>query len=210
MKKGIILIVLAIIIVIGAFYIILNSPSNNNNNHNNNHNNNNSTFILNTVALTQNDIGEDYQLIDENYWKDRNFTNATGNGITWKQIEHYQSSFIGNNTNGPITPYDKKNVTLQTITKLESKEKAELFVDLWIDGRQKKGYLNIPIEPIGDKSAYFYDIESSRDYDLDRYMICFSIDDIVVVVFNDGVNLNQSRTVDLAKIIENNILNLLY
>ncbi len=207
MKKGTILIVLVIIIVIGALYIILNTSNNNNNNHNNN----NSTFILNTVALTLDDIGEDYQLIDENYWKDRNFTNATGNGITWKQIEHYQSSFIEkNNTTGPISPYDKKNVTLQTITKLESKEKADLFVDLWIDGRQKKGYLNIPIEPIGYKSAYFFDIESSRSYDIDRYMLCFSIDDIVVVVFNDGVNLTQSRAIEFAKIIENNILNLLY
>jgi hypothetical protein len=204
MKKEIIVIVTLIIIIFGATFIILNYSDSDNNNNNNT---NNVTLYLNSVALTLDDIDENYILIDEKHWLEPGeFTNSTGNGLIWNYIEHYQSQFIENNSKGVISASDPVNKLLQTITKLESKEKADLYVDLWIDGRQKKGYLNLPIEPIGNKSAYFYDNVSYRDYNIDRYLICFSFEDIVVVIYSDGLNLNQSKYLDYAKIIENNIL----
>lgn len=206
MKKEIFLIVTLIIIIFGAIYIILNSSDSDNNNINNN--TNNVTLHLNSVALTLDDIGENYILLDEIHWLEPGeFTNSTGNGLVWNYIEHYQSQFIENISNGVISASDPEKKVLQTITKLESKEKADLYVDLWIGGRQKKGYLNLTIEPIGNKSAYFYDNVSYRDYNIDRYLICFSFEDIVVVIYSDGLNLNQSTYLDYAKIIENNILN---
>lgn len=204
MKKEIVVIVTLIIIIFGVIYIILNSSDSDDNNNNTN----NVTLHLNTVSLTLDDMGENYILIDEKHWLEPGeFTNSTGNGLIWNYIEHYQSQFIENISNGVISASDPKKKVLQTITKLESKEKADLYVDLWTGGRQKKGYVNIPIDPIGNKSAYFYDNVSYRDYKIDKYLICFSFEDIVVVVYSDGLNLNQSTYLNYARIIENNILN---
>ena len=206
MKKEILVIIILIMIIFGVIYIILNSSDSDNNNNNIN----NVTMHLNTVALTLDDIDKNYILIDEKHWLEPGeFTNSTGNGLIWKYTEHYQSQFIENISNSVISASDPKNMVLQTITKLESKEIADLYVDLWTGGRQKKGYLNIPIEPIGNKSAYFYDNVSYRDYKIDKYLICFSFEDIVVVIYSDGINLNQSTYLNYAKIIENNIFNLI-
>lgn len=168
----------------------------------------NGSFYLNTVAITLDDVDGDYILIGEKHWTEPGeFTNSTGDGRIWKYTEHYQSQFIQNTTSGAITANDPINKIIQTITRLESKEEAALYVDLWINGRQQKGYVNIPIETIGDKSGYFSFKTTYGDYEIDNYLLCFCIDDIAVTVGGGGLTVTQSMYLDFAKIIESNILN---
>ena len=173
----------------------------------------NSTFILNTVALTLYDIDGNYTLVDEKHMTEPGeFTNTTGDGRIWKYIEHYQSFFMQNaSSTGPITANDPRNKIIQSITKLESKEKAELFFDLWTNKQLEEGHLNIPIEKIGDKSSYLsFKTPYTKEIEIDTYQLCFTIEDIVVTVYGGGLTVNQSMFIDFAKIIERNILNSMY
>ncbi|MCJ7570673.1 MAG: hypothetical protein MUO82_02185 [Candidatus Thermoplasmatota archaeon] len=170
----------------------------------------NSTFILNTVALTLDDIDGNYTLVDEKHMTEPGeFTNTTGDGRIWKYTEHYQSMFMQNATStGPISANDPKNKIIQSITRLESKEKAELFFDLWTNKQLDEGHLNIPIEKIGDKSSYLsFKTPYTKEIEIDTYQLCFTIEDIVVTIYGGGLTVNQSMFIDFAKIIESNILN---
>ena len=202
MNKKLLAIALLIIIIVifGVSYTILNSSNNSSNNH---------TFSLNTVAITLDDVDGDYVLIDEKHWTEPGeFTNSTGDGRVWKYTEHYQSQFIQNKSSGAISAGDPSNKIIQTITRLESNEKATEYVELWTIGRQQKeGYINIPIDQIGNKSAYFTYQLPYNDYDIDNYLLCFCIDNVVVTIGGGGLTVTESMYLNFAKLIESNILN---
>ena len=205
MNKKVLVIALLIIIIIifGVSYYILNS-SNNNSNSSNNH-----TFSLDAVAITLNDVDGDYIVIDEKHWTEPGeFTNSTGNGRVWRYTEHYQSNFMENKSSGPISADDPSNKIIQTITRLESNEKATEYVELWTIGHQKKeGYTIVPIDQIGNKSAYFTFQLPYNDYDIDNYLLCFCIDNVVVTIGGGGLTVTESMYLNFAKLIESNILN---
>ena len=170
----------------------------------------NGSFYFNKVAITLDDVDGNYTLVDEKHFTEPGeFTNTTGDGRIWKYTEHYQSFFIQNGTStGPISANDPKNKIIQSITKLESKEKAELFFDLWTNKQLDEGHINIPIERIGNKSSYLtFKTFYTEEIEIDTYQLCFIIEDIVVTVYGGGLTVNQSMFVDFAKIIESRILN---
>ena len=170
----------------------------------------NGSFYLDKVAITLDDVDGNYSLVDEKHFTESGeFTNTTGDGRIWKYTEHYQSFFIQNATStGPITANDPKNKIIQSITRLESKEKAELFFNLWTNNQLDEGHINIPIEKIGNNSSYLtFKTFYTEEIEIDTYQLCFTIEDIVVTVYGGGLTVNQSMFIDFAKIIESRILN---
>jgi len=157
---------------------------------------------LNEIALTQDDVGlykKDEKHITEPYTAE----NATGNDISWNVIEHYQSLFA-ENSSGPAT--QAADSVIQSITKLESKDKAQYYLDL----KQKHlvevlNYSAISIQTIGDKSFYLKKITYSLEGEIVvAHMVVFSIADVVVVL--GGPATDDSTFIGYAKIIEANIM----
>jgi hypothetical protein len=159
---------------------------------------------LNKIALTQNDVGLIKQAekhVTEPYEVD----NATGNGITWDVIEHYQSFFNENTSNS--TTQNNDSLT-QSITKLESNNNSQYYLELKKTQLiESLGYEELPMEIIGDKSFYLKKLVTTLEGDsATKYMIVFSVGDVVIVI--GGYTDNENSLKDYANIIYGNIVNL--
>jgi len=205
-RREIFIVAIIVVVILAVFLILTNSSGDNNSE-------NISTVDadLKSVAINIDDVPDNFDFIAEKHWTDPgNFTNATGNGMIWNYIEHYQSNYIENTTsNGASAQNDVTSKIIQSVTKLESKDKAELYVDLWSERlNNKEGYTKINIETIGSKSAYYHYIIPYQSYDIDNYVLCFSIGDVVVTIGGGGLTVNQDTYHNYAKIIEDNVINL--
>lgn len=209
MKKEIFVISLIVTIVFVVFYG-LSDPFNNDKKPDDNDHEKVITTInvpLNMIALTLDDVYGNYNKTAEKHMTDPyTAENATGNGLSWNVIEHYQSLFTENKSNVVSAQNDPTNKITQSITKLESKEKAEYYVNLKKPSlMEKTGYSNLSIETIGSKSFYLTTKVTYDEDEYDYYVLCFSIGDVVVTI--GGLANSQSTYVDYAKIIESNVIN---
>jgi len=209
MKKEIFVISLIVVIVFVVFYG-LSGPSNNDKKPDDNDQTTMITTVnvpLNMIALTLDDVYGNYNKTAEKHMTEPyTAENATGNGLSWNIIEHYQSAFSENNDNIASAQNDPTNMITQSITKLESKEKAEYYVNLKkLQLIEKKGYTNLSMETIGCKSFYLTTKVTYDEDEYDYYLLVFSIGDVVVTI--GGLASGQSTYVDYAKIIESNVIN---
>lgn len=206
MKREIIIVALIVLVVFAVFYFLSDAADNSDISKN-------ITTVdvpLDTVAIHSEDIPDYFEFIAEKHWTDPgNFTNSTGNRLVWNYVEHYQSNYIENNSDNQASAQnDVSSKIIQSVTKLESEEKAELYVELWNEKRENnKDYTKIQIDTIGSKSAYYSFTLSYREYEIDNYVLVFSIGDVVVTIGGGGLSVDQDTYYNFAKTIENNIIN---
>ncbi len=202
MKKEMTVLVLMILIILGLFFVLTypfdNKPESNTVNKVN--------TPLDIISLNTEDVKGNYELISEKHITEKyNSENTTGNGLIWNISEHYQSLFMENKTSNPIAEADPTNKITQSLTKLESIEKAEYYVILKKPSLlEKKNYTVLSIGEIGSESFYLTTKVNYEDNKYDYYLLCFSIGDVVVTI--GGLDNDENTYFNYGKIIEDNIM----
>jgi len=148
---------------------------------------------LNNLALTLDDLQENYTKFDEEY-KTEPYIVPEGLLLEgWNVLEKYEVRFSKNET----------EFILQTIARLESKEKCKEFIDKVESQNFSYTFQEGEMEVIGDESYLGKNVTTIFDQKVALYFICFRIEDVIVVFLSSKISMEI--IIDYAKIVENNI-----
>jgi hypothetical protein len=205
--KGILLVLM--LLLVNGLHGCIDSPVNNGNNNATDPDNgmDPETFSLTEIALMPDDV--DLVRKSEQHFTEPYFTeNAAGHNKNWSIIEHYQSHF-SENISGPITPTTPMHTLTQSITRLESKEKAQEYVSLKKPSlMESKGYMEMIIGKLGDDSFFLNNTipaSSQVNETFQMYLLCFCIEDVVVTL--GGASTRSATILNYAKIVEQRLIN---
>jgi hypothetical protein len=152
---------------------------------------------LNILILTLNDLNGDYEKFDEEYVTEPYIVPRGLLLEGWNVLEKYEVRFSKNET----------NFIIQTLARLESKEKCEEFIDKVESQNMSYTFQKGEIELIGDESYIGKNITTMFDKEVALYLLCFRIEDVIVVFLSSEILMDD--LVDYAKIVENNINNVI-
>jgi len=190
--KNLIQLIFISIIFIGMCGCIDIKSDNKSNNDNYEPNTSLISLPLTFIALNESEV-ENLEKLREDYY-DEPYTsnNLTGNNITWNIKEGYFATFAGNTSR-----------LLESIIKLESKEKATYNLDLYKTYLLMNDFNEESIINIGDKSFLLRGNYTSNGNITDIFLLSFSVKNVVVNLNFFGSD--QLHLIDYAEIIENRI-----
>ncbi len=152
---------------------------------------------LNNLVLTLGDLQGDYDKFDEEYVTDP-YTVQTGLLLEgWKVLEKYEVRFSKN----------ESNFILQTLARLESKEKCIEFIDKIESLNMSYTFSKEAMDIIGEGSFIGKNITTIFDNEVALYFLCYRIEDVIVVFLSSDIL--KEDIINYAIIVENNINNVI-
>lgn len=148
---------------------------------------------LNTLTLTLDELSEDYKEANEQYITEPYIVEEGFFFEGWLVLEKYEMLFTHN----------ESNFIMQTLSKLESKEKCEEFIDNIRNSNLGYDFSELSMETIGEGSYLGKNTTTIFENNVTLYLICFRIEDITVVLLSSSIQKDSLR--EYASIIEKNI-----
>lgn len=148
---------------------------------------------LNTLTLTLDELSGDYKETNENHITEPYIVEEGLFFEGWRVLEKYEILFTHN----------ESNFIMQTLAKLESKEKCEEFIDNIRNSNLGYDFSELSMETIGEGSYLGKNTTTIFENEVTLYLICFRIEDITVVLLSS--DLQKDTLLGYANIIENNI-----
>jgi hypothetical protein len=144
---------------------------------------------LDTVALTLDDLGGDFEKFNENHTTEPYVVEKGLLLEGWRVLEKYEVRFSSNESS-----------ILQTLAKFESEEKCRELID-YIRSNFSEEFTEIDNEAIGDR--LYFGVAPNVSENQSLYFLVFTVKNIAVILF--GTADLQATFVNYAKIIEDNI-----